>query len=311
MLQSVTALLSTRRWLVLTGAGMSTASGIPDYRDDDGTRRIQPMRIDEFRTSAEARRRYWARSYVGWQNLRLAAPNPGHLAVTTLQQAGVVGPVITQNVDGLHQAAGTREVTELHGALSRVVCEACGDVTSRGELDTRMAAANPAFVGVTTQIRPDGDAVLSTMAVDSFRAPLCRRCSADRLRPDVVFFGDVVPRERVAHCFDLVERAEALLVLGSSLQVMSGLRFVRRAAKRGLPIVVITKGRTRGDELATLKWTAPLEEALPALAHRLSNNDAATTTGPAYDQLSVGLSTVLCSAACDGRTPGLSPASPD
>lgn len=268
MLERVASLLSAHRWLVLTGAGMSTASGIPDYRDPDGTRRIQPMRIDEFRTSAEARRRYWARSYVGWQNLRDARPNPAHAAVTALQTLGIAGPVITQNVDGLHQAAGSTEVTELHGSLSRVVCEACGDVTSRHTLDARMAAANPGFVGLSPEIRPDGDAVLSTLAVEAFRAPLCRRCSADRLRPDVVFFGDVVPRERVAHCFDLVERAEGLLVLGSSLQVMSGLRFVRRAAKRGLPIVVVTRGRTRADDLATAKWEAPLEEALPALAVR-------------------------------------------
>lgn len=270
MLDHVASLLSTRRWLVLTGAGMSTASGIPDYRDPDGTRRIQPMRIDEFRTSAEARRRYWARSYVGWQNLRDARPNPAHAALTSLQRLGVAGPVITQNVDGLHQAAGSTEVTELHGSLSRVVCEACGDTSSRHELDARMAAANPGFVGLSREIRPDGDAVLSAMAVDAFRAPLCRACSADRLRPDVVFFGDVVPRERVAHCFDLVERAEALLVLGSSLQVMSGLRFVRRAAKRGLPIVVVTKGRTRADDLDLVSWHAPLEEALPALAAALA-----------------------------------------
>lgn len=275
MLDRLTTLLPSRRWLVLTGAGMSTASGIPDYRDPDGTRRIQPMRIDEFRTSAEARRRYWARSYVGWQNLRRARPNPGHLALTALQRAGVTGPVITQNVDGLHQAADTTEVTELHGSLARVVCEACGEITSRAALDARMAAANPDFVGTGTEIRPDGDAVLSTLAVDGFRAPLCTRCSADRLRPDVVFFGDVVPRGKVEHCFGLVERAEGLLVLGSSLQVMSGMRFVRRAAKRELPIVVITRGRTRADDLATVKWEVPLEEALPALAVRCAGVAAA------------------------------------
>lgn len=270
MLDRLTTLLPSRRWLVLTGAGMSTASGIPDYRDPDGTRRVQPMRIDEFRTSSEARRRYWARSYVGWQNLRRARPNPGHLALAALQRAGITGAVITQNVDGLHQAAGSTDVTELHGSLARVVCEACGEVTDRATLDARMAAANPGFVGAGTEIRPDGDAVLSAMAVDDFRAPLCTRCSADRLRPDVVFFGDVVPRPRVDHCFDLVERAEGLLVLGSSLQVMSGLRFVRRAAKQDLPIVLITRGRTRADDLVTLRWEAPLQEALPTLAERLA-----------------------------------------
>ncbi len=279
VLDRLAPLVSSRPWLVLTGAGMSTASGIPDYRDPDGTRRIQPMRIDEFRTSAEARRRYWARSYVGWQNLRRARPNPAHLALTTLQRAGVAGPVITQNVDGLHQAAGTGEVTELHGSLARVVCEACGAISSRSTLDARMAAANPDFAGRGTEIRPDGDAVLSTMQVDGFRAPLCTRCSADRLRPDVVFFGDVVPRGTVQHCFALVEQAEGLLVLGSSLQVMSGLRFVRRAAKRDLPIVLVTRGRTRADDLVTLKWEAPLQEALPALAGRVIGGRANVAVG--------------------------------
>lgn len=267
VLEDLAALLATRRWLALTGAGMSTASGIPDYRDPDGTRRIQPMRIDEFRASSAARRRYWARSYVGWQRLGQALPNPAHTSLAQLQQDGAVGPVITQNVDGLHQAAGTRQVTELHGSLSRVVCESCGDVSSRVELDARMAAANPALVGMGTRIRPDGDAVLPEAIVESFRAPLCRCCSADRLRPDVVFFGDTVPRERVAACFDMVERAEGLLVLGSSLQVMSGLRFVRRAAKLGLPVVVITQGPTRADDLGgVIALHAPLEEALPAVA---------------------------------------------
>ena len=269
-LAGIADLLATRSWLVLTGAGMSTASGIPDYRDPDGTRRIRPMGIDEFRTSAEARRRYWARSYVGWQSLRQALPNPAHAAVTGLQRLGVAGAVITQNVDGLHQAAGSEQVTELHGSLARVVCEGCGDVSPRRELDTRMAAANPGFVGLGTRIRPDGDAVLPDESVDAFRAPLCRRCSADRLRPDVVFFGDTVPRARVAHCFDLVERAEGLLVLGSSLQVMSGLRFVRRAAKRKLPIVVLTRGRTRADDLATRQVDGALEQVLPALVGRLA-----------------------------------------
>jgi len=269
VLEPVATLLSSRRWLALTGAGMSTASGIPDYRDPDGTRRIRPMSIDDFRGSAQARRRYWARSFVGWQSLVRATPNPGHHAVAELQRTGRVGPVITQNVDGLHQAAGTRRVVELHGSLARVVCEACGAVSPRRDLDARMAAANPDFVGLSTAIRPDGDAVLAEMDVDRFRAPLCRTCSADRLRPDVVFFGDSVPRDRVAACFEFVETAEGLLVLGSSLQVMSGLRFVRRAASRGIPIVIITRGSTRGDDLASLRWDAALEVALPALAGML------------------------------------------
>lgn len=266
---AVARVLAAHQWLVLTGAGMSTASGIPDYRDPDGTRRISPMRIDDFRNSAQARRRYWARSYVGWQNLRHAAPNPAHHAVTHLQRSGRIGAVITQNVDGLHQRAGTGQVTELHGSLSRVVCETCGDITDRAGLDRRMAAANPDFTHLGTDIRPDGDAVLTDAQVDQFRAPLCRVCSADRLRPDVTFFGDVVPRERVAHCFDLVEGAEGLLVLGSSLQVMSGLRFVKRALKRPIPVVVITRGRTRAADLPDLHWEVALEQGLPHLVELL------------------------------------------
>ncbi len=262
--------------LVLTGAGMSTDSGIPDYRGRDGTRRVMPMQHGEFCASSENRQRYWARSFVGWQRFSRAEPNAGHHAVAALQDAGLLGPVVTQNVDGLHQAAGSREVTELHGTLAEVVCLTCGDRSGREELQARMAAANPGFGArvrgeapdgsrVSSQIRPDGDVVLPDDAVSGFRLPLCLGCGADTLKPDVVFFGGAVPRERVEACFALTDAAPALLVLGSSLAVMSGLRFVRHAARRGIPVMAVTRGPTRGDEHMTLRVDAPLAPTLERL----------------------------------------------
>lgn len=265
------------QWLVLSGAGMSTASGIPDYRGPDGRRRVQPMTIQEFRSSSAARQRYWARSYVGWQRFDAAAPNAAHTAVTHLQQRGVVGPVITQNVDGLHQRAGTTRVTELHGSLARVVCEHCGEHTSRRALDARMREANPTYEVSSDEIRPDGDVSLHEVDVARFVAPRCLVCGSDQLRPDVVFFGDAVDRELVAHCFELVADAPGLLVLGSSLQVMSGLRFVRRAAALGRPVVLVTRGRTRGDDLVARQFEEPLELILPAVAGQASDTRSAIT----------------------------------
>ncbi len=262
--------------LVLTGAGISTESGIPDYRGPDGRRRVMPMTHGEFIGTSEARRRYWARSYIGWQRFVAARPNAGHAALTTLQRRRLVGAVITQNVDGLHQEAGTRGVVELHGSLGAVVCLSCGGRSDREVLQRRMAEANPGFeqralgaVGdgsrVTSQIRPDGDIVLPDEAVGGFVLPECRACGADTLKPDVVFFGGSVPKDRVEHCYDLVERAPALLVLGSSLAVMSGYRFVRRARARGIPVLVITRGPTRGDAETTHHLDAPLGSTLAAL----------------------------------------------
>lgn len=253
--------------LVLSGAGMSTGSGIPDYRGPDGTRRVTPMHLSEFVASPAARQRYWARSYVGWQRFSAARPNAAHDLVTVLQQRGAVGPVITQNVDGLHQAAGTRDVTDLHGRLSRVVCMSCGDLTARTDLDARMRRDNPGYEIDSDEIRPDGDVRLEEVDVVGFRAPRCLACGSDMLRPDVVFFGGAVERPVVDACFQLCEEAEVLLVLGSSLQVMSGLRFVRRAASRGIPVVIVTRGPTRGDDLATHRvdgWLAPALEELAA-----------------------------------------------
>ncbi|WP_026911022.1 NAD-dependent protein deacetylase [Patulibacter minatonensis] len=255
--------------LVLSGAGLSTESGIPDYRGPDGERRVSPMQYRDFVGSSDARRRYWARAFVGWRNFSAAAPNAGHLAVARLQQAGHLGAIVTQNVDELHQAAGAQDVIDLHGTLSRVVCLTCGDRISRWDLDERMAAENPSFAVHTGEIRPDGDVTLEEVQVADFRVPICERCGADTLKPDVVFFGESVPKDRVERSFALTDEAPALLVLGSSLVVFSGYRFVRRAAANGTPVAIVTLGPTRGDDAATVVLKTPLGTTLQALAERL------------------------------------------
>lgn len=265
---------------VLTGAGLSTDSGIPDYRGRDGVRRVMPMQYAEFAGSSAARRRYWARSFVGWQRFREAAPNDGHRSVARLQQLGVVEELVTQNVDGLHQRAGSPDVIELHGSLAQVVCLTCGDRSARPHVQERLAEANPGFTDhvrgaardgsqVSSQIRPDGDIVLADEVVETFRAPTCLVCGVDTLKPDVVFFGESVPRERVQRCLDAVDASRSVLVLGSSLAVMSGYRFVRRAAARGIPVAIVTRGATRGDGEATLHLDAPLAPTLSALVDAL------------------------------------------
>jgi NAD-dependent SIR2 family protein deacetylase len=269
-LEAVAELVAAGNVLALTGAGISTESGIPDYRGPDGERRVTPMQLSEFTGSSQARQRYWARSYVGWQRFNRARPNAGHDAVAALQQAGFLGPVITQNVDGLHQAAGASDVTELHGSLAKVVCLTCGDRTSRWDLDERMRVANPSFEVTSDEIRPDGDIVLNELDVSTFQTPLCLVCGRDTLKPEVVFFGESVPKPVVEKCFQLTEQASAVLVLGSSLKVMSGYRFVRRAAAHGIPVAIITRGPTRGDAQASLQLDAPLGPTLTALVRRLA-----------------------------------------
>jgi NAD-dependent SIR2 family protein deacetylase len=269
-LDAVAELVAAGNVLALTGAGISTESGIPDYRGPDGERRVTPMQLSEFTGSSQARQRYWARSYVGWQRFNRARPNAGHDAVAALQQAGFLGPVITQNVDGLHQAAGASDVTELHGSLAKVVCLTCGDRTSRWDLDERMRVANPSFEVTSDEIRPDGDIVLNELDVSTFQTPLCLVCGRDTLKPEVVFFGESVPKPLVEKCFQLTESASAVLVLGSSLKVMSGYRFVRRAAAHGIPVAIITRGPTRGDAQASLQLDAPLGPTLTALVRRLA-----------------------------------------
>jgi NAD-dependent SIR2 family protein deacetylase len=265
-LDALAELLVTSRPVVLTGAGMSTESGIPDYRGPDGRRRVAPMQYAEFMGSSEARQRYWARSHVGWRRFRAAQPNDGHRAVASLQRTGHVGTVITQNVDGLHQAGGAGDVLELHGTLARVVCLTCGDTTSRASLDHRMCEANPGYAATGSEIRPDGDISLDPTEVERFVVPRCAVCGRDTLKPDVVFFGEAVPKQRVERCFELTEAASALLVLGSSLAVMSGYRFVRRAAARGIPVAIVTRGPTRADTVATVRIDARLGTTLTQLA---------------------------------------------
>lgn len=260
---------------VLTGAGMSTESGIPDYRGPDGQRRVQPMTYSEFTAGSESRRRYWSRAHVGWKRFASSEPNAGHRVVAALQAHGFVDSLITQNVDGLHQAAGSRDVLELHGTLSTVRCLTCENRTPREELEVRLAELNPGFAeGVRTdEVRPDGDVLLSDDAVQRFVLATCEVCGADTLKPDVVYFGENVPKDRVRRAYDAVDASRLLLVLGSSLQVMSGYRFVRHSDKAGRPVAIVTRGRTRGDGEATLRIDAGLGESLVALARLLGIED--------------------------------------
>jgi NAD-dependent SIR2 family protein deacetylase len=251
--------------IVLSGAGLSTESGIPDYRGPTGrTRRAEPMTYQTFVGGQAARQRYWARSHVGWRHVAQARPNAGHRAVAELERRGLVAGIITQNVDGLHTAAGARQVIELHGRLDRVLCLSCGGRTDRDQLDQRLSAANPGWAQEAARqavINPDGDAVLDDALVEQFQVVNCGTCDG-LLKPDVIFFGENVPRTRVDDCYALVERAGALVVLGSSLTVMSGFRFVRQAAKLDIPVVIVNQGETRGDELATATLDAPLGPTL-------------------------------------------------
>jgi NAD-dependent SIR2 family protein deacetylase len=327
------------RVAVLTGAGISTESGIPDYRGPSGALRRNhvPMTYQQFTGDPELRRRYWARSHAGWRHIAAAVPNDGHRAVAALERAGLLRGIITQNVDGLHQAGGAREVVELHGSLARVLCSDCGDVSGRAEFAERLAAANPSFradlvdagvsgaeepgaddpgtgdpgaaepglaepgaaeaglessvveapavpgagaVGETggwagagagpvrlpgARVNPDGDAALAEAEIDRFVLVGCLRCGG-RLEPDVVFFGATVPRERVDAAMAVVEESRLLLVLGSSLTVMSGYRFVLRAGQLGIPVAIVNQGPTRADARAGLIVDAPLGVVLPRLA---------------------------------------------
>ncbi|MEU7856025.1 NAD-dependent protein deacetylase [Nonomuraea sp. NPDC049141] len=257
---------------VLSGAGLSTESGIPDYRGPTGrARRAEPMTYQRFVGSAAARQRYWARSHVGWRQIGLAAPNAGHRAVAELERRGLIEGIVTQNVDGLHQAAGARRVIELHGGLDRVVCLTCRERTSRTELEDRLRSANPGWEASgqgQARINPDGDAVLDDEQVERFRVVDCATCGG-LLKPDVVFFGENVPRARVDECFALVAAARALLILGSSLTVRSGLRFVTKAAALGIPIAIVNQGPTGGDAAAVLTLDAPLGATLTHLAAQL------------------------------------------
>lgn len=253
--------LGDRRWLVLTGAGVSTDSGIPDYRGPGSPVRT-PMTYQEFVRTAQGRQRYWARAHVGWSRMHAAEPNATHRVLADLERAGRLTGLITQNVDGLHERAGHRDVVDLHGRIDRVVCLDCGEVSPRAELHARLSTLNPGYESRIGEIAPDGDVVLD--GTDDFVLAGCRRCEG-RLKPDVVFFGENVPKDRVERCYAWVEEAEALVVLGSSLQVMSGLRFVKAARKRDIPVVIVNRGTTRGDDLATVKVDGGCAETLAGL----------------------------------------------
>lgn len=256
---------------MLSGAGISTESGIPDYRGETGSLRTHtPMTYGDFVGSGSGRQRYWARSHLGWRTIARADPNSGHRAVAALQARGFVDGVITQNVDGLHGAAGARDVIELHGNLDRVICLDCRRTTPREELDRRLKAANPVFEGVATRINPDGDVELPDEVVEDFHLVDCTNCGSPLLKPDVVFFGENVPKPRVERCYSLIDAARSVLVLGSSLTVMSGFRFVRYAAKAGKPVLIINQGITRGDPYAAVRVNLPLGQALTDLAAALT-----------------------------------------
>jgi NAD-dependent SIR2 family protein deacetylase len=266
-LDEVRSMLDVGEVLVLTGAGISTESGIPDYRGPTGaTRRSAPMTYQAFVGDSAARQRYWARSFVGWRQIGDAIPNDGHRAVAKLQQAGVLAGIVTQNVDGLHQAAGASDVVELHGGLDRIRCLDCGCIGSREELGARLRALNPEFVEAAEHLHADGDAELAEAAIAGFVPPDCLACGSSLLKPDVVFFGESVPPDRVAHCYELVGKARSMLVLGSSLTVFSGYRFARAAVRRGIPLAIVNQGPTRADDIATVRVEAALGSLLSSLA---------------------------------------------
>lgn len=272
--QRLAAFLRRGPTLVLSGAGISTDSGIPDYRGPEGKlRHREPMTYQEFVSSPSARRCYWARSHLGWRRVAGARPNVSHHAVAELEQAGRVLGVVTQNVDGLHTEAGSREVVDLHGRLDTVVCLDCGDRRPRLEMGLRLDVLNPGFRddvagSSSTVARPDGDVALSEAVIDEFHVPDCRDCGGV-LKPDVVFFGESVPRERHERTIALLEASTALLVLGSSLMVGSGYRLVLAARRRGLPVAIVNRGPTRGDRHADLKIDASLADVLGPLAERI------------------------------------------
>lgn len=261
---------ASRRLLVLTGAGCSTESGIPDYRDEQGEwKRRPPVQLREFLDDATARQRYWARSLIGWPQVAGAAPNAAHRALAAMERHGVVRHVITQNVDGLHQRAGSQAVLDLHGRLDDVECRGCGVQLARSALQAELAALNPDFAGHAVTLAPDGDADLRGADYACFRVPGCGRCGG-LLKPGVVFFGESVPHERVERALEAVHAADALLVAGSSLMVWSGYRFVRLARELGAPVAIINLGRTRADDLATVRVHARCGEVLGALADELA-----------------------------------------
>jgi NAD-dependent SIR2 family protein deacetylase len=247
---------------VLTGAGMSTDSGIPDYRGAGRTHQ-HPMTFDRFMGSYEAQQRYWARSYVGWSRISQAKPNAGHFALALAEKMGTVTGLITQNVDGLHQASGSKNVYELHGRLNMVKCMKCGLSITRTDVDLMLQELNPTVnKDASVEYTPDGDAEIE--ATRDFKIPVCPNCGGV-LKPDVVFFGEQVEANLVERCFAEIDSAGGLLVAGTSLSVNSGMRFVKRAIKAEKPVVIVNLGPTKGDNLVLAKIEANTSQALERL----------------------------------------------
>ena len=262
--------MAERRFLVLSGAGISTSSGIPDYRDSEGVRRGKaPMMYQEFLATPQARRRYWARAMLGWPRVRIAQPNPAHLALATLQQRQRISGLITQNVDTLHDQAGSHDVIELHGSLHRVLCLDCQQRSERDAIQRLMETQNPYLAGVDAVQAPDGDTLLDPAFEARFQVPHCPHCNGERLKPDVVFFGENVAQDTAAKAMAAVEQAEGLLVVGSSLMAYSAFRLCKAMVEQGKPVIAINLGKTRGDELLRVKIEASCECLLPLLVERL------------------------------------------
>ncbi|OJT52649.1 NAD-dependent protein deacetylase [Pseudomonas moraviensis] len=258
------------KFLILTGAGISTPSGIPDYRDSDGVRRgRQPMMYQEFLAAPESRRRYWARAMLGWPRVRQARPNAAHEALATLQQRGRISALITQNVDTLHDQAGSHDVIELHGSLHRVLCLDCGQRSERDAIQQLMETHNPYLSGVDAVQAPDGDTLLDPSFEARFQVPRCPHCAGERMKPDVVFFGENVAPTTAARALAAAENAAGLLVVGSSLMAYSAFRLCRVIAERGKPLMAINLGKTRADDLLDLKIEGSCEELLPWLVEEL------------------------------------------
>lgn len=258
--------LSGRTVAVLTGAGISTDSGIPDYRGDDAPRSA-PMTFAQYLESDENRRRYWVGSHLGWRRFTDTVPNAGHRAIAELERRGIVTGTVTQNVDGLHHRAGSSRVVELHGTMSTVLCLRCSQRFARESIARRLMDANPQLeLPANVELRPDGDVAADRL--EGFTVPDCSNCGG-LLKPDVMFFGELVPRTRFRAAFDVVLQADALLIAGSSLAVNSGIRLLDRAIRHDLPVVIVNRGATKGDPRATVRVEGGTSETLAALAERL------------------------------------------
>jgi NAD-dependent SIR2 family protein deacetylase len=264
-------LMAEQPFAVLTGAGISTPSGIPDYRDNQGVRRgRQPMMYQEFLAAPESRRRYWARAMLGWPRVRLASPNAAHEALASLQSSRQIDGLITQNVDTLHDQAGSHDVIELHGSLHRVLCLDCGQRSERDAIQHLMEAQNPYLAGVDAVQAPDGDTLLDPAFEARFQVPHCPHCGEERMKPDVVFFGENVAQVTAAKAMAAVERAAGLLVVGSSLMAYSAFRLCRAVVDQGKPLIAINLGKTRADDILQMKIEGSCERLLPLLAQRLN-----------------------------------------